>query len=127
MMQHVPSIDKAFSLVIQEERQRSLAFNGIPLVDSAAFAAKNQAFNQGSSSNNSNGKNFKGNVGKGRPVCSHYGKLGHIMEKCYKLIGFPPCYKQKERVANTNQVMVNGDQGQFEVVHQNSPFPFTSE
>ena len=60
-------------------------------------------------------------------MCSHHGKLGHIMEKCYKLVGFPLGYKQKERVANTNQVMVNGDQGQFKVVHQNSPFPFTLE
>ena len=102
MMQHVPSIDKAFSLVIQEERQRSLAFNGTSLVDSAALVVKNQAFNQGSSSNNNNGKNFKGNVGKGKLVCSHCGKLGHIMEKCYKFVGFPRGYKKKGRVAKAN-------------------------
>ena len=64
MMESVPSIDKAFSLVIQEERQRSSTFNGTPSIGSVALAVKNQAFNQGSSSNNSNGKNFKGNVGK---------------------------------------------------------------
>ena len=64
MMEPVPLIDKAFSLVIQEERQRSSTFNGTPLVESTALVVKNQAFNQGSSSNTSNGKNFKGNVGK---------------------------------------------------------------
>ena len=127
MMEHVPSIAKAFSLVIQEERQRSSTFNGTSSVELAALAVKNQAFNQGSSSNNSNGKNFKGNVGKGRLVCSHYGKLGHIMEKCYKLVGFPPGYKQKGRIAKANQVMVDDDQGQFEIVHKNNPFPSTSE
>ena len=95
MVEPVPSIDKAFSLVIQEERQRSSTFNGTPSVESAALVVKNQAFNQGSSSYNSNGKNCKGNVGKGRPVCSHCGKVGHIIEKCYKLVGFPPGYKQK--------------------------------
>ena len=94
MMEPVPSIDKAFSLVIQEERQSSSTINGTPSVGSATLAVKNQFFNQGSSSNNSNGKNFKGDVGKGRPVCSHCGKLGHIMEKCYKLFGFPLGYKQ---------------------------------
>ena len=93
MVEPVPSIDKAFSLVIQEERQRSSTFNGTPSVESAALVVKNQAFNQGSSSYNSNGKNCKGNVGKGRPVCSHCGKLGHIIEKCYKLVGFPLGYK----------------------------------
>ena len=127
MMEPVPLIDKAFSLVIQEERQRSSTFNGTPLVESTALVVKNQAFNQGSSSNTSNGKNFKGNVGKGRLVCRHCGKLGHIMEKCYKLIGFPLGYKQNGRVAKTNQVMVDGDQGQYEIMHQNSPFSFTSE
>ena len=72
-----PSIDKAFSLVIQEERHRALGFNGGVLVDSTALAIKTQGFNQG-------GKN----KGKGRPRSSHCGKIGHFMEKCYKLVGF---------------------------------------
>ena len=94
MMEPVPSIDKAFSLVIQEERQRFSTSNSAPSIESTTLAVKNQVFNQGSHSNNSNGRNFKGNATKGRLVCSHCGKLGHIMEKCYKLVGFPPGYKQ---------------------------------
>ena len=47
-------------------------------------------------------------------------------EKCYKLVGFPPGYKQKGRVAKANQVMVDDDQGQSEIMHQNNPLPFTS-
>ena len=46
MMEPSPSIDKAFSLVIQEERQRALSFNGRPSVDSTALAIKTQGFNQ---------------------------------------------------------------------------------
>ena len=42
-------------------------------------------------------------------MCSHYGKVVHVMEKCYKLVGFPPGYKQKGRVAMANQVLVEGD------------------
>ena len=41
MMEPVPSIDKAFSLVIQEERQRSSTFNGTTSIESAALAVKN--------------------------------------------------------------------------------------
>ena len=93
MVEPSPSIDKAFSLVIQEERQRALGFNGGGVsVDSTALAVKTQG-----------GKN----KGKGRPVCSHCGKLGHFMEKCYKIVGFPPGYKQKGRVSVANQVTVN--------------------
>lgn len=112
MIEPIPSIDKTFSLVIQEERQRSLGFNVNPSVKSTAvLAVKNQGFNQCSSFLSNNDKNFKGNTRKGRPVCNHCGKIGHIMEKCYKLIGYPPGYKQKGRVAMANQVNVEGDQG----------------
>ena len=127
MMELVPSIDKTFSLVIQEERQRSSSFNATPSVESTALAVKNQVFNQAFASSVNNGKNFKGNVGKGRPVCNYCGKVRHIKEKCYKLVGFPLGYKQKEKVAMANQVMVGDDQAQNEVVHQNNPFSFTSE
>ena len=42
MMESIPSIDKAFLLVIQEERQRSLGFNITPSVETTAFVVKNQ-------------------------------------------------------------------------------------
>ena len=48
-------------------------------------------------------------------MCNHCGKLGHIMEKCYKLLGFPPGYKQKGKVAMANQISVEGDPSQSEV------------
>ena len=100
-MEPSPSIDKAFSLVVQEERQRALGFNGgCVSVDSTTLAVKTQGFNQG-------GKN----KGKGRPVCSHCGKLGHFMEKCYKLVGFPPRYKQKGKISGANQVIFDGENG----------------
>ena len=62
-------------------------------------------------------------------MCSHCGKLGHVMEKCYKLVGFPPGYKQKGRVAMANQVLIEDDQGSFgnSGVPQVNTFPFTSE
>ena len=40
MMESSPSIDNAFFLVIQEERQRALGFNGGVLVDLIALAVK---------------------------------------------------------------------------------------
>ncbi|XP_075633641.1 uncharacterized protein LOC142606128 [Castanea sativa] len=102
MMEPRPSIDKAFSLVIQEER--CLGLTVAPSVESIALAIKNQGFNRGTSFPGNNSKNVKGNNAKGRLVCSHCGKIGHVMEKCYKLVGFPLGYKQKGRVAMANQV-----------------------
>ena len=80
LMDPLPSINKAHSLFIQEEMQRS-ATNHVR-VESTVLAAKSSSTNQ---------------KGKERPLCTHCGKLGHTVEKCYKLHGFPPGYKFKNR------------------------------
>ena len=51
------------------------------------------------------------------------------MEKCYKLVGFPPGYKQKGKIAMANQVLVEDDQinsGNYGPQQINS-FPFTAK
>ena len=74
------SVNKAHSLLIQEEMQRFVT-NGVR-VGSTMLATK-------SLGNNSKGKE--------RPLCTHCGKLGHTVDKCYKLHGFPPGYKFKSK------------------------------
>ena len=49
------------------------------------------------------------------------------MEKCYKLVGFPPGYKQKSKVSMAKQVTLDGEPGQSEATSQSAYFPFTSE
>ena len=81
----MPDINKAFSLVVQEEKQREVAGSfshsdlGRPM-----FAVKN------SSKSVSDVKNKSGK--KDQPLCSHCGILGHSVDKCYRLHGFPPGY-----------------------------------
>ncbi|KAL5578965.1 hypothetical protein UlMin_011407 [Ulmus minor] len=76
MIEPLPSINKIFSLVIQEERQRSLnSCSVLPL--SATYGV--------------NSSNY--NVSKGRrekPVCTYCGYYGHTVDKCYKKHGFTP-------------------------------------
>jgi hypothetical protein len=43
---------------------------------------------------------------KDRPMCSHCGVAGHIVDKCYKLHGFPPGYKSRGNAHAANQVSV---------------------
>ena len=49
------------------------------------------------------------------------------MEKCYKLVGFPPGYKQKGKVSMANQVVLDGEVSQSEATSHSGSFPFTSE
>ena len=89
LMDPIPSVDKVYSLLVQDERQRSVGHsNNGPFVESTALAAKTMNFGSGS-------KTFK--KGKERPTCSHCGLLGHTVEKCYKIHGYPPGYKTKAR------------------------------
>nr|XP_023901990.1 uncharacterized protein LOC112013839 [Quercus suber] len=46
----------------------------------------------------------KGGPKKERPLCTHCNMLGHTVDKCYKLHGYPPGYKHKGKPnSNANQ------------------------
>ncbi|XP_030941568.1 uncharacterized protein LOC115966477 [Quercus lobata] len=97
LMDPIPSLSKVYSLLIQEKTQRSVPNTSFAKVDSTALAAKLSNEHLGS---------FLGNAGKGkgRPTCTHYGKTGHTMEKCYKKHGFPPGFKFKNKPFMAHQV-----------------------
>ncbi|CAA0824780.1 Unknown protein [Striga hermonthica] len=70
-MEQLPSINKTYSLMIQEERQRSvLRDQETPKDHAIALAAGG-----------------KGSVP--RYICDHCGKTGHSKSRCYELIGYP--------------------------------------
>jgi hypothetical protein len=97
----LPSINKVFSLVIQEERQREISVHPVQ-VETAALMTRASSQYQ-----NQQHHNGKSSFRKDRPLCTHCGLLGHTMEKCYKLHGYPPGYKFNKNKPNTisaNQV-----------------------
>uniref|UniRef100_A0A2N9GYQ8 Reverse transcriptase Ty1/copia-type domain-containing protein n=1 Tax=Fagus sylvatica TaxID=28930 RepID=A0A2N9GYQ8_FAGSY len=90
LMDPMPPINKVFSLIRQEERQRSIgSLNGslnTPFVESTALMCKSEGPKYGGNRQSIGHK-------KERPTCTHCGLLGHTVDKCYKLHGFPPGYK----------------------------------
>ncbi|XP_026420226.1 uncharacterized protein LOC113316222 [Papaver somniferum] len=89
LMDPIPSINKVYNLVRQEEKQLHISTSSNVQVESAAL------FNQRSESKYSKGPANK----KPRPFCDHCNMIGHSREKCWKLNGYPPNYvpKSKER------------------------------
>ena len=73
-MEPIPSIDKAFSLIILEERQRALGLNFNPSMETTTLSVKTQNWSY---------------------------------EECYRLVEFPPSYKQRGRPTMANQVSTN--------------------
>ena len=95
-----PSMSKVYWLVLQEESHKNIGHRGSCLsqLDAVAMYANSKG--------NSNWN--KGNGKKERPFCTHYNMLGHTIEKCYKLRGYPPSYKPKGKsTINENQVSSN--------------------
>ncbi|KAF7832205.1 uncharacterized protein G2W53_014538 [Senna tora] len=78
----LPSVNKAFSMVVKQETQKevNLAFNN---VESSAMMAK------------AGGRKLedKKNAKAGK-YCDHCNQNGHTREACFKLIGFPDWFKE---------------------------------
>jgi hypothetical protein len=88
LLEPLPPINKVFSLVLQEERQKKLSggiLQSSPFGDSSALLT--------TKSPTVNTQNAKQSFRKPKPVCSHCGVTGHTINKCYKIHGFPPRFK----------------------------------
>ena len=84
LMDPIPSLGKVFSLLIQDEKQRKVGKKNS--IESSTLAVK------------ANGSSKSFNEAKsGRSQCTHCGVLGHVADKCYKLHGYPPGYKFKNK------------------------------
>lgn len=95
----IPQIDKVFSLIRQEERQRSTGYSHNPSYESNALFCKTDA-----SKHAANKQSYKK---REKLVCTHCGLMGHTMDKCYKLHGYPPRYKTRGKGIAVNQVSVS--------------------
>lgn len=83
----LPKINYVFAMVVQQERQMA---SNIPTRD--VFVLVNQASYRGGQF----GGRFGGRFGRGggrnnrqRPLCTYYGQLGHMIDKCYKKHCYP--------------------------------------
>lgn len=114
LMDPLPTISKVFSLVLQEESQREIHSLTLSSAGPMALLAKHDM-----------SRFTKPYMKKERPRCSHCGVPGHVIEKWYKLHGFPPGFCTKQKNAVTNQVSSTvADSSSSEHIPQ---LPFTSE
>lgn len=109
MMQPLPTIDKAFSSVIQQEREINYA--GSPMaIPTVSTAEESTAFQLHSShsahANGKNGQFFRGKPQSGarghNRVCTHCGRTNHTVETCFLKHGYPPGFKGKGKNQSSN-------------------------
>jgi len=107
LLEPLPPINKVFSLVLQEERQKELSARVSQFGESSALMTSK------STSPAVNVKNAKQAFRKPKPICSHCGVTGHTIEKCYRIHGFPSGFKfTKDKFVGTsfaNQVQTTNN------------------
>ncbi|KAG7532940.1 Zinc finger CCHC-type [Arabidopsis thaliana x Arabidopsis arenosa] len=103
MLKPIPTIEDAFNMVTQDERQRSIK---PPTSEPVVFQTSGP--NQASGSSNHYSQDVSSYQGQldntafaihngyrpraPRPICTHCGQSGHVIQKCFKLHGYPPGY-----------------------------------
>ena len=94
MLKPMPTIEEAFNIVTQDERQ--CVIKPSTKVDNVAFQALLTPPDASLTTLENNAYIAAYNTLRQqnqRPVCAHCGKSGHTVQRCFKLIGFPPGYK----------------------------------
>ncbi|XP_058762291.1 uncharacterized protein LOC131635668 [Vicia villosa] len=105
MMNPLPNIDKAFSLVIQQEREMdSVVASVIPSAGSSETVSAlqvqshegNYAAKPGT--HPSRGRNQGSSAARGgNRVCTHCGRTNHTVDTCFIKHGYPPSYRNKAK------------------------------
>ncbi|XP_059310296.1 uncharacterized protein LOC132061514 [Lycium ferocissimum] len=120
MMCPLPSINQAYSIVVSDEGQESVASNsGVIGINSSANLGNldiamysrnsNNYQNGGGNNGNNNGyqnQKFKKSFNSGL-MCDYCKCKGHNRETCYKLVGYPPDFKSKKKNDSTNGAAYN--------------------
>ncbi|XP_019248747.1 PREDICTED: uncharacterized protein LOC109228013 [Nicotiana attenuata] len=130
MMNPLPSLAQAFSILIQEEKQREVKPNSQFVIESTALSAnRSNAFrtnynqqpnsadntrytNYNQQGNRIGNNNYRGGYSgsKPRPFCDYCKKPGHTKERCYKFHGYP----QDSRFNKGKRIVANVHGGQSE-------------
>ncbi|XP_074377288.1 uncharacterized protein LOC141718806 [Apium graveolens] len=111
MSSPLPSIGQVYNILLQEESQREIQSGAHFMSDSASLAV-NTKFQSGSSQGFRRKFNFESK--KSILHCNYCKKPGHLIDKCYKLHGFPADFKftkPKRMVAHVEVADTNNNNG----------------
>ncbi|OIT31449.1 hypothetical protein A4A49_55870, partial [Nicotiana attenuata] len=113
MMNPLPSIAHAFSILIQEEKQREVKCHNQVMIDSTTLNVNTtgvNTFRTNYSQNSARTGSFRGNynLNRPRPFCEYCKRPGHTKDKCYKLHGYP---QGMNRSNNNSQVFNKFNKG----------------
>ncbi|XP_030478059.1 uncharacterized protein LOC115695109 [Cannabis sativa] len=100
----ISNLSRVLAMIVQEERQHTLgSSDNPPLASSVCPPSTNPPRNK-----------------KPRPSCSHCGKLGHLVDKCFFIHGLPPGYGDKKK-ADKGKAQANHTSSKHSADHTTAP------
>ncbi|KAL5777099.1 hypothetical protein ACOSP7_010025 [Xanthoceras sorbifolium] len=114
LMNPLPSVRQAYSSVSQKEKYAAMAVrsnNSGSKSASARFERSNRSYGsqdfrlqEKSLENQSGGRQDRRRFGsgRGRPNCSHCGEMGHWVQTCYELHGYPADHPKAKHNSGSN-------------------------
>ncbi|KAG7533570.1 Transcription factor MADS-box [Arabidopsis thaliana x Arabidopsis arenosa] len=130
MLKPIPSIEDVFNMVTQDERQKSI--KPVAKMENVAFQSSGptEITSTGYYNDNTNAGYYSGPLENTayaafrpsqRPYCTHCGRSGHTIQKCYRIHGYPPGQKTPQRPTQQSY-QPSQPRGQFQSAPRH-PFP----
>ncbi|XP_061337323.1 uncharacterized protein LOC133284338 [Gastrolobium bilobum] len=110
LIEPLPIMNKAFSLVTQQERQMNTELLTENISSSRVYAAEHQRgtyvpdHQRGRGNFYNRGRNGRG---RGTKLCTHCGRTNHTVETCYAKHGYPPGFKVRGRTVSANAAFLD--------------------
>ncbi|XP_061348295.1 uncharacterized protein LOC133293712 [Gastrolobium bilobum] len=98
----LPNMNKAFSLVNQQERQFNSEIHVDTGMESKAYPVEHQRRTE-------NFNKVKGPRPRGTKLCTHCGRTNHTVDTFYIKHGYPPGFKSRFKGASVNVVLNDGE------------------
>ncbi|GJU37393.1 putative RNA-directed DNA polymerase [Tanacetum coccineum] len=121
----LPDVKDAFAIISREESHRGIAsssFGSVTKPQVSSFVAKSNSWNNNGNKKFDNNKRVGNSTNNRGPNpnlhCTNCGKVGHTVDRCFDIIGYPPGYNKNTgpksngpRTFNANSVSSSSEKG----------------
>ncbi|KZV54315.1 hypothetical protein F511_34689 [Dorcoceras hygrometricum] len=98
LLDPLPPINKVFSLISQEERQRTIGPQSTNNSQTMAFAVKGDSKRKNVATTAMKQSRGSRRDNNNRPFCTECHIHGHTVDTCYKIHGYPPGYQRAKSI-----------------------------
>ncbi|GJQ96310.1 ribonuclease H-like domain-containing protein [Tanacetum coccineum] len=113
----LPDVKDSFAIISREESHRGItsssSSNSVTKPQVSSFASKSNSWNNNGNKKFDNNKRVGNSTNNRGPNpnlhCTNCGKVGHIVDRCFDIIGYPPGYNKNTRLKSNGPRTFNAN------------------